>query len=92
MNPSSLRLNVWAPRFPSPSGVADYAGEQAQALAARATVTRISESEAEAPHMSTAVPSVGTAENFSVVALASKIVVTLPMSMVTRTRPPETVQ
>lgn len=45
----SLRLNIWAPWPPSPSGVADYAAEQAEALAAHASVARISESQAAAP-------------------------------------------
>lgn len=45
----SLRLNIWAPWPPSPSGVADYAAEQAEALATHVSVVRLSNSEAEAP-------------------------------------------
>ena len=45
----SLRLNVWAPWPPSPSGVADYADEQADALAAYASIARILEAQAGAP-------------------------------------------
>lgn len=36
-----LRLNVWSPWPPSPSGVADYAAEQAAALAAHVEVVRV---------------------------------------------------
>lgn len=44
---AGLRLNVWAPR-PSPDAF-DYAAEQAEALAAHAVVTRVSEDRAESP-------------------------------------------
>jgi glycosyltransferase involved in cell wall biosynthesis len=41
-----LRLNVWSPWPPSTSGVADYAAEQAEALAARVEVRRVAEADA----------------------------------------------
>ena len=43
-----LRVNIWAPWPPSPSGVADYAAEQADALRAHVEVRRVAESDGPA--------------------------------------------
>lgn len=42
----TLRVNVWSPWPPSPSGVADYAAEQAEALGSRFALVRVAETDA----------------------------------------------